>query len=101
MKEFIENEAFGHDASCMCPIGADIDPNPVVDSRFRVRGVDKLRVVNTSASPAISRSSIAVPVYMLSEMATDVILQDNFRLTHNVLLSPDLPTWATITSTYL
>ena len=76
VKDFIQNEAWGHHASCTCPIGADDNPKAVLDSKFRVRGVDNLRVVDASAFPAIPGFFIAVPVYMLSEKAADVILHD-------------------------
>ena len=75
VKEFIQNEAWGHHASCTCPIGAASDPNAVLDSKFRVRGVDGLRVVDASVFPAIPGTFIAVPTYMISEKAADVILQ--------------------------
>lgn len=49
MKEWIKKEAWGHHASCTAPIGADGDKNAVLDSKFRVRGVDGLRVVDASS----------------------------------------------------
>lgn len=76
LKEFIQNEAWGHHASCTCPIGAASDPNAVLDSRFRVRGVDGLRVVDASVFPKIPGYYIAVPIYMISEKAADVIVMD-------------------------
>lgn len=48
LKQFIKDEAWGHHASCTCPIGADDDPKAVLDTNFRVRGVDGLRVVDAS-----------------------------------------------------
>jgi choline dehydrogenase len=74
LKQFIKNEAWGHHASCTCPIGADGDPIAVLDSSFRVRGVQKLRVVDASVFPKIPGFYIAVPIYMISEKAADVIL---------------------------
>lgn len=74
LKEFIRNEAWGHHASCTCPIGADGDPMAVLDSSFRVRGVQNLRVVDASVFPKIPGFYIAVPIYMISEKAADVIL---------------------------
>lgn len=71
---WIQNEAWGHHACCTAPIGATTDPNAVLDSEFRVIGVDGLRVVDASAFPKIPGFFIAVPVYMLSEKAADVIL---------------------------
>ncbi|KAI0011482.1 hypothetical protein F4779DRAFT_572877 [Xylariaceae sp. FL0662B] len=74
LEDFIRNEAWGHHASCTCPIGADDDEMAVLDSKFRVRGVDGLRVVDASVFPKIPGYYIAVPVYMVSEKAADVIL---------------------------
>jgi len=74
LKQFIKNEAWGHHASCTCPIGADGDPMAVLDSSFRVRGVQNLRVVDASVFPKIPGFYIAVPIYMISEKAADVIL---------------------------
>jgi len=76
MKTFIKDEAWGHHASCTCPIGADDDPMTVLDSKFRVRGVQGLRVVDASVFPKIPGFYIAVPIYMISEKAADVIIQD-------------------------
>ncbi|KAH8684522.1 hypothetical protein BGZ60DRAFT_560192 [Tricladium varicosporioides] len=75
-KAFIKKEAFGHHASCTCPIGPDSDPMAVLDSRFRVRGVKGLRVVDASVFPKIPGFYIAVPTYMISEKAADVIVED-------------------------
>ena len=76
MKNFIQDEAWGHHASCTCPIGADNDPMAVLDSKFRVRGVQGLRVVDASVFPKIPGFYIALPLYIVSEKASDVIIQD-------------------------
>jgi choline dehydrogenase len=76
MKAFIMKEAWGHHASCTCPIGADSDPMAVLDSRFRVRGVKSLRVVDASVFPKIPGFYISLPIYIISEKAADVIIQD-------------------------
>ncbi len=73
---FVRDEAWGHHASCTCPIGADDDPNAVLDSRFRVRGTQRLRVVDASVFPKIPGFFIVVPIYMISEKAVDVLLED-------------------------
>jgi choline dehydrogenase len=75
IREFIKNEAWGHHASCTCKIGADNDPMAVLDSDFRVRGVKNLRVVDASVFPKIPGFFIVSCVYMISEKASDVILQ--------------------------
>jgi choline dehydrogenase len=74
IKEFIKDEAWGHHASCTCPIGADDDPMAVLDSNFRVRGVQSLRVVDASVFPKIPGFYVALPIYMISEKAADVII---------------------------
>lgn len=75
-KQFIRDEAWGHHASCTCPIGADDDEMAVLDGGFRVRGVRNLRVVDASAMPRIQGFFIVSSVYMMSEKAADVILAD-------------------------
>ena len=74
VKQYIKDEAWGHHASCSCPIGGDGDPMAVLDSKFRVRGVDGLRVVDASVFPRIPGYFIAVPIYMIAEKAAEDIL---------------------------
>ncbi|KAL3420537.1 alcohol dehydrogenase [Phlyctema vagabunda] len=76
MKDFIRREAWGHHASCTCPIGADDDPMAVLDSKFKVRGVEGLRVVDASVFPKIPGFYVALPTYIISEKAADSILED-------------------------
>jgi choline dehydrogenase len=75
-REFIRNEAWGHHASCSNKIGADDDKMAVLDSRFRVRGTQGLRVVDASVFPHIPGYFIVSAIYMISEKATDVIIED-------------------------
>lgn len=74
LENFIRAEAWGHHASCTCPIGSDSDPMAVLDGNFQVRGTRGLRVVDASAFPKIPGFYIAVPIYMISEKAADVII---------------------------
>ena len=76
VRQLVTDNAWGHHASCTCPIGSDSDPMAVLDSEFRVRGVSGLRVVDASVFPQIPGIFIVVPVYMISEKAADVILAD-------------------------
>lgn len=71
---FVRNEAWGHHASCTCPIGADGDPMAALDSKFRVRGTQGLRVVDASVFPRIPGFFICCAIYMVSEKAADAIL---------------------------
>jgi choline dehydrogenase len=75
LREWIRNEAWGHHASCSNNIGPDSDPAAVLDSRFRVRGVKNLRVVDASVFPKIPGYFIVSAVYMISEKAADVIAE--------------------------
>lgn len=92
-KTYIKEQAYSHHASSSARIGADDDRFAVLDSEFRVRKVAGLRVVDASSFPKVpgGESSyysqldevlmltvIAFPVLptmMISEKATDVILQ--------------------------
>ncbi len=76
IEHFIKSNSWGHHASCTCPIGADGDPMAVLDSKFRVRGVDGLRVVDASVFPKIPGFFIVTPIYIVAEKAADVIMQD-------------------------
>lgn len=71
---YIKNTAWGHHCSCTCPIGADGDPNAVLDSSFRVRGVEGLRVVDASVYPKIPGTFTLLSTYIVGEKAADVIL---------------------------
>jgi choline dehydrogenase len=74
LKQWAKDEAWGHHASCTAPIGAANDPMAVLDSEFRVRGVQGLRVVDASVFPRIPGTYISLPIYMVSEKAADVII---------------------------
>lgn len=74
LEEWIVEEAWGHHASCSNKIGADDDPMAVLDSKFRVRGVDSLRVVDASAFNRIPGVFPVLPIMMMSEKATEDIL---------------------------
>jgi choline dehydrogenase len=76
MNEFVENQAWGHHASCTCKIGGDDDKDAVLDSSFRVRGVKGLRVVDASVFPRIPGFFVVMPIYMIAEKAAEVILAD-------------------------
>ncbi|KAJ5595737.1 CAZyme family AA3, partial [Penicillium hetheringtonii] len=78
MKNFIKREAWGHHACCTAAIGKDGDPQAVLDADFRVRGVDGLRVVDASVFPKIPGYYIALPIYMISEKAAEVIIADAY-----------------------
>jgi choline dehydrogenase-like flavoprotein len=73
LAEYVRNTAWGHHASCSCPIGA-ADKGGVVDSAFAVHGVRGLRVVDASVFPSIPGFFVVSAVYMVAEKAADTIL---------------------------
>ena len=76
IRQYVRDNAWGHHACGTCAIGPSGDPNAVIDSQFRVRGVPGLRVVDASVFPRIPGYFIVTAVYMISEKAADVILAD-------------------------
>lgn len=64
----------GHHLACTARIGAPGDPGAVLDTEFRVRGVENLRVADASALPDMVSGNIGAPVIMLAERAADMIL---------------------------
>jgi len=75
LRDFVRQNAWGHHASCSCPIGPR-EKGGVLSSDFRVHGTKALRVVDASVFPRIPGFFIASAVYMIGEKAADVILAD-------------------------
>ena len=78
LRDFARNNAWGHHASCTCPIGPR-ELNGVLSGDFRVHGTQGLRVVDASVFPRIPGFFIVSAVYMIGEKAADVILADAER----------------------
>ena len=60
--------------SCSCKMGAQEDPKAVVDPETRVRGMQNLRVVDSSIMPSVTTGNLNAPTIMLAEKAADHIL---------------------------
>jgi choline dehydrogenase-like flavoprotein len=75
LADYVRNNAWGHHASCSCAIGPR-EAGGVLDSRLRVHGAERLRIVDASVFPRIPGFFIAGAVYMVAEKAADMILQD-------------------------
>lgn len=58
-------------------MGVDSDPMAVLDGRLRVRGVERLRVIDASAMPLITSGNTASPTLMIAEKGAEMVLQDN------------------------
>jgi choline dehydrogenase-like flavoprotein len=75
LEKFVRDNAWGHHASCTCKIGKEDDEWAVLDKDFQVRGAKNLRVVDASVFPRIPGLFILSAVYMISEKASDVIIE--------------------------
>lgn len=89
LSRWIRQEAWGHHACGTCRMGPDGDPFAVLDSRFRVRGVAGLRVVDASIFPKIPGYFVVSNIYMASEKAAETILSDGTERPGNSAVYPD------------
>jgi 5-(hydroxymethyl)furfural/furfural oxidase len=65
------NLAWHH--SCTARMGAEGDPDAVVDPQCAVIGVDGLYVADASVMPRITRTNVNLPTIMVAERASDLI----------------------------
>ena len=75
LRQYVRDHAWGHHASCTCPIG-EVARGGVVSSDFKVHGTSRLRIVDASVFPRIPGLFIASAVYMIGEKAADAIARD-------------------------
>jgi choline dehydrogenase len=59
-----------------CKMGRESDPDAVVDSRLRVRGLERLRVIDASIMPTITSGNTNSPTVMIAERGAQLILRD-------------------------
>jgi hypothetical protein len=93
MEKWVKTQAWGHHASCTCRMGSDgwqartedlHDKCAVIDSRFKVHGVDNLRIVDASVFPRIPGYFILAPIFMVSEKAADTLIEDSYSRVYPV-----------------
>lgn len=69
-----DNVESAYHPSCTCKMGADGDPMAVLAPDLRVRGVQGLRVIDSSAMPAITTGNLNAPTIMLAERGADLVM---------------------------
>ncbi|GGB96558.1 oxygen-dependent choline dehydrogenase [Marinobacterium zhoushanense] len=82
-----QNVESAYHPSCSCKMGAADDPMAVVDPECRVRGLEALRVVDSSIFPTITNGNLNAPTIMVAEKAADLILGKQ------PLAPSDVPVW--------
>jgi choline dehydrogenase len=105
-EEFIPGPAFQSDAELLnaagnvgttifhpvgtCRMGRDDDERAVVDTRLRVRGVARLRVIDASIMPTITSGNTASPTIMIAERGAAAMIEDR-RVGHppDVSIAPE------------
>ncbi|KFY43004.1 hypothetical protein V494_02139 [Pseudogymnoascus sp. VKM F-4513 (FW-928)] len=68
-----ENATTCYHPAGTCKMGASDDPLAVLDSELRVRGVQGLRVADTSVMPLLNQGHTQMPAYAIGEKAADLI----------------------------
>jgi choline dehydrogenase len=60
-------------------MGVETDPMAVLDERLRVRGIERLRVIDASAMPRITSGNTNSPTIMIAEKGSEMVLEDARR----------------------
>jgi choline dehydrogenase len=76
LKQALMDEAFSHHPTSSCRMGPAGSKAHCVDSKFRVNGVDNLRVVDASIFPRVPGAMPNGPTFTISRKAFETILED-------------------------
>ncbi|KAH7110363.1 hypothetical protein B0J11DRAFT_599519 [Dendryphion nanum] len=78
LKQSIKDDAFSHHAVSTCRMGPRGHRDYCVDSKFRVNGVNSLRVVDASVFPRMPGAMPNTPTFTISRKAFEAIVSDNW-----------------------
>jgi choline dehydrogenase len=59
-----------------CRMGRENDPTAVVDPRLRVRGIERLRVIDASIMPTVTSGNTNTPTVMIAERGSAMIKEE-------------------------
>lgn len=68
-----QNVESAYHPSCSVKMGASSDNMAVLDAECRVRGIESLRVVDSSIFPSLTNGNLNGPTIMVAERAADII----------------------------
>jgi len=74
LQYLLQRGAMGSHSAGTCRMGNDA--GAVVDARLRVRGIERLRVVDASVMPTLVSGNPNVPTIMIGEKGADMVLED-------------------------
>jgi choline dehydrogenase len=98
-QEFLPGPAVGDDDAALAQAAGDIgttifhpvgtakmglasDPRAVVDERLRVRGLQRLRVIDASVMPTITSGNTNTPTIMIAEKGAQMVIEDSRSAAH-------------------
>lgn len=65
--------------TCTCAMGRADDPAAVTDSELRVRGIERLRVIDASVMPEITSGNTNSPTIMIAERGAKMVIETGRR----------------------
>jgi choline dehydrogenase len=71
-----ETFSVSHHLAGTCRMGPSSDPLTVVTPELKVNGLERLRIVDASIMPIVTRGNTHAPVIMIAEKAADMIRRD-------------------------
>ena len=87
-----QNAESAYHPSCTCKMGGEDDPMAVLDPQCRVRGLQSIRVVDSSIFTTITNGNLNAPTIMAAEKAADMILGNRAiagENTSEIWINPD------------